>query len=372
MTGTCRFTVAVLIVVPALILLLAGSLPAAESGDGKTGGDKTAPGDDKSGKTGGDKPAAPGGQEKPAAPGGSQPPASPGKDGDKDVKPAPGGPQPSGKTADPKKPEPKAPLPDPADPEQEWAEPPEPKVPDLTEAPPGTVPEDWRSWATGQDVTSLRRFGIHLYGGITVLLEPDRMAGTGTDAPTYDEMFGETGPAFGLGLSFALMPFISLGFDFNFSELSNGEFIKNEGTPSRTEYYSDTLGVFQFLFNAKIRIPLFLWNLKSGHFRFSRADEVTGLVLYFKGGLGPAILTEMWLEIHPNSPAPIQNQLYYEQTVNFSKSFGLGLEARWSWGGISVEIMVHNLGKPASAWPPNSDSDILMIFNSRLGLAIYF
>ncbi len=210
-------------------------------------------------------------------------------------------------------------------------------------------------------------------GGYSTFLA-DSMAGTGIDAPSYSNVLGG-GFALGVEIRFALMPVLSAGVSF-FNFTLDGTHYYPPSQPNLDYFfgpYGNSLGINQLAVNVKVRLPLLLWNLSGSHLRMSRAEEITGVLLFFKVGAGPAFWTQYMLMVRDNDTGnELSNLVYYGKTTNFSVNFGGGIEVRWKWGSIEAGLMIHDFGTPESAWPPKSDSEPLSMIDFRLGLGIHF
>jgi hypothetical protein len=248
---------------------------------------------------------------------------------------------------------------------------PEPPVPDLSDVPPGMEPGDWQTWATGQEIEGLRRWNIFLGLGISGFFEA--MAGTGMHAPTYDEIIGDgPNPAMSIEAGFSLMPVLQLMLAYDMIMATGSEYEVEASPGMWTHYDFDDLAIFSFTVQGKLRLPIAVWEIKRRHLRFSGGEEITGFVLILRAGVGAAFFTNLWVKERLPSGLDQQSQRYYGSSTNLTFLYGGGFEYRWSWGGILLEFLAQNHGQPDSAWPPNSDSDVMTTFKLRLGLGLYF
>jgi hypothetical protein len=244
---------------------------------------------------------------------------------------------------------------------------PQPPTPDIQAVPTGFSPKDWVTWATGQDITGASRISILLMGGFGI--PGSNMAGTGSGALKYNEAF-EGGPSVLLEAGFALLPVLHITASFRYQSHS-GQWVEfwDDETSTRYEMKFDDLDVFHIALNVKFKVPLLVWTLKKTHLRFSRATELTGVLLFFRAGAGLAVITDVGLEMwHPT----YQYIEYWWSTENLGLSVGMGFEVRWNWGGVILVYDYTNCGQPGDAEStPNSIADDVTASTFFLGFALY-
>jgi hypothetical protein len=275
---------------------------------------------------------------------------------------------PAAEAGGPEKPADKAPEAAPEKPPAAERDVPEPPLPDLVDVPPGLEPGSWRSWATDQEVENLRRINLSI--GFTFYDFLSTQAGQGLNAPGFDDIYSSN-LSVSLQAGYALMPVVNVGLEFRFFFLDSGEYYFEEGGSNYKAWF-DYEDLFFFGLRIRVKLPLLVWTLSSRHLRFSRAEEIMGFVLHLKGAAGIAMLPDIWVDIERDGNSFVHGQQYYRSSTNFAWSAGAAVEYRWSWGGVLAGVEMYRLGRPESAWPPNSDSDDMAALAFTLGFGVHF
>lgn len=242
---------------------------------------------------------------------------------------------------------------------------------------PGDRPPDdrsfrpWTDWAAGQQITPLRRFSINLnFGSVEPGFSLGGMESGGANL-RYAEFY-DAGPALRLEASYNLAPFLSVTLGYFMTLLNHDEGSGVNRTVGSQDYnltVSDW-AVSALYTGVRLRFPLAF--LGSDLFRFSRAVDTPGLAPFLRfdvgsGGLGAVTLTE-WNQTLSTS----NERRIFENTRTWHLAFGGGLEIRWSWGSVGLELGVLLFGAPSETPVAPGGAEPLSAGSVTLTTAIHF
>jgi hypothetical protein len=247
---------------------------------------------------------------------------------------------------------------------------PEPRIPGIEVVPPGIEPEPWTTWATGQDVSGLNRISLGLSVGAGFPLA--NPAGSGRDAPSYDEVSATTILVLLEG-RYNLMPVLSVTFAGLICKAGDGSFDAdpNDSIPT---YDFSAMVLFGGLAGLRLELPL---NYPASRFlRASRAEAPEGFSLSMTLLIGFAQNTGMsvwWPD--PGGGGTIDSP-YFEGSADLAMLSALGLEYRWTQFSLHLTLSFMDFGVPAPsndpAWTESSKASTFRVIGAQLGLGLHF
>lgn len=230
------------------------------------------------------------------------------------------------------------------------------------EPPAGLRMVPWEDWAENQRIRPLRRWALDFTLGGAIPNGPS----------AYESAFGSSAIA-GLEFGHGFAPFLTVSIGAFAGELG-GSTASFDAGGTATVLRMDSMNFSLFDLTARLRFPLAL--LGPDLFRFRRARESTGFVPYLELGLGLARLGSVSADReYEASPGLWQYDtvLVLDNALNFSYRIGFGLQIRWSWGGMALEISRHDLGKPTVVFGKNHfEGGSLGIVEISLQMGFYF
>ncbi|GEM_PF-3257182 len=244
-------------------------------------------------------------------------------------------------------------------------------LPGIETVPRGLSPSSWRTWAMDQDVSSLPRINLRLSSAFAGTVS--NMAGSGQDAPLYEEIF-EPGPMLTLEFGWTLTPTLELALG-SFYMSQGGKEYEAEISGIHQWYDFEDLNAFGFFLAAKIRLPL--WYSSRRLFRFSRAEAVTGFSLVCTLGAGFVHIDDVGVEYEDPPMSGFWTwKTYFDSSENPVLLGRLGLEYRFVNFAIFVDGGAMDLGTPTPssdpAWAEDSKADSLFVPVFHVGISIQF
>jgi hypothetical protein len=230
-------------------------------------------------------------------------------------------------------------------------------VPEAPEFSPTHRPPAWDIW---YNPAPLKRLSLRVWGGIASF----RSSVLGHDVNPYSLTYGSvlqtTTLGLGLSLDFTLMKI--LGCSLSFSRLT---LKPDRGSPGstivpNTEYVLNfgSFDLYQLAFSIRAQFPINVFNIARDEevfsddlFRIAKATDVEGILPYIRIGLGAAHMKALaavhredlgggnWVETDIN---------YLHHTTNLMVLGGLGIEFKFSFLSIFLEVQGHLNGKPTA------------------------
>jgi len=205
---------------------------------------------------------------------------------------------------------------------------------------PDTAFFPWVDWSAGQTIVPMRRIALEFYIGS---IQP--AANLAASHVDYSRAF-EAGPWPGIEVGYIFAPFLTVSFSYCGTSLSGKTVQMNMGG---TDYDVDfgnwpVNGVF---LTGRFKFPLTL--IGPQLFRFSHARVSNGFVPYLRLSLGGMSLAALSVERSRISDGLTDEVRFYDNKKAFGAVFGMGLQVRWSWGGIGLELNYLVTQRPAPA-----------------------
>ena len=234
---------------------------------------------------------------------------------------------------------------------------------------PGEPPPDarltpWSDWAEGQDLTPLRRIAIEAGAGVG-----------GLSGGGWNTVIDAGGTALCLRGGYCPAPFLCLTAEFSYLRQRGRRPSLNLSIEGQEcQLYSDDLKIQTVALDARLRFPFTL--IGPALFRFSKAETGTGFAPFIRLGLGATRFGRVGTTVEWEATGATETQTLIASSTRFEAHIGLGLQLRWSWGGMSLEYVIYNPGMPEIAWKRDyfsgsgGGSGQFGVFT--LGIGVYF
>ncbi|MHC4600917.1 MAG: hypothetical protein ACYS47_18140 [Planctomycetota bacterium] len=247
---------------------------------------------------------------------------------------------------------------------------PEPPVPGIEVVPSGFKPEPWKTWATDQDVSRLNRISLDLSLGPCMPFPGP--AGSGQDAPSYDEV-SAPGILLSWEARYNVTPMVSVALAGLICKMGDGSF-DPDPDDSIPDYEFSAMVVFGGFGGLRLELPL---NYKSSKFlRASRVVAPEGFSVFMTLLIGFTQNTGMNVWWPDPGGGWTNDSSYFEGTANFAWLGRFGLEHRWTHISLHLTFSFADFGTPGPsgdpAWTDSSKASHLMVYAAQLGLGLHF